>query len=91
MSLQLDNLTIKISDLTQIDILHAWGWLFNDVKELLLISKFGDIFFTGQDNVVYWLATDTGTLTQVANSISEFEHLLKHEDFVDEWFLPTFV
>ena len=61
------------------------------MNEVVLISSMGDIFLLGKDNAIYWLQTDVGALTKVADNLKIFEVLLKDEDNIDNWFLPLLV
>ena len=61
------------------------------MNEVVLISSMGDIFLSGKDNAIYWLQTDVGALTKVADNLKIFEVLLKDEDNIDNWFLPLLV
>jgi len=91
MSPELDDLTINVSRLDPKRIIATWDWLVGDIQKILLISKIGDLFFEGKDNQAYWLACDTGKLTNVADSITNFEQLLSDAAHVDDWFLPNLV
>ncbi len=73
------------------ELCESWKWLDIDIKEVLFISKMGDMFVEGNNGMVYWLATDIGTLNMVANSRKEFEALLKDEDNINNWFLPSLI
>jgi hypothetical protein len=90
------NLTIKdlTKDITQVDIADiasSWQWKLADMVSVVAISCLGDFFLQGQDGAVYWLQTDYGNLTKVANSLSEYQQLLLNEEQADNWFLPQLV
>ncbi|WP_121808855.1 T6SS immunity protein Tdi1 domain-containing protein [Mucilaginibacter kameinonensis] len=88
MEFYLDGLTINLKQLDIKDILSCWDWLVKDLTQLLLISKFGDLFFWAKDGAVYWLATDMCNLTKVADSKPEFYRLLKDNELIENWFMP---
>jgi hypothetical protein len=85
----LDDFTISTTNLDIPDLIDCWKWLLKKIDKVLLISKLGDMFLIGQNDAIYWLATDTGTLTTIANSTEEFEQLLQDEENLDNWFLPS--
>lgn len=79
-----------IKDKNQVDtkdITSAWTWLIFDQKNILLITIFGDLFLVGQQDEINWLDTGAGSLTKVANSVDEFQNLLKNKDNFENWFL----
>ena len=91
MNLLLDDLTINISHIDYSDLMHSWHWLLPDVKQILLISKMGDMFLSANNGFIYWLATDDGSLKKIADTKAQFEQSLMDDDNVDNWFLPSFV
>jgi hypothetical protein len=91
MNLHLDDLIIIAAKLNSKDILQCWLWLVKDFKEMLMVSKTGDLFCQAHDESIHWLATDTGTLTKVATNLEEFNLLLKVDDNIDNWFMPSLV
>ncbi|MEO3404243.1 T6SS immunity protein Tdi1 domain-containing protein [Mucilaginibacter sp. CAU 1740] len=88
MDFYLDDLTIKTTGIKVDSLLETWKWLVDDFAEVLVISKLGDVFFTSRQGQVYWLATDTFTLTQIAADKADFNSLLNDAENVDNWFLP---
>jgi hypothetical protein len=88
MDFYLDDLTIKTTGIKVDSLLETWKWLVDDFAEVLVISKLGDVFFTNREGQVYWLATDTFTLTQIAADKVDFNSLLNDAENVDNWFLP---
>lgn len=91
MALTINQLTKDITNIDVEDILSCWGWKVSDMKAVALMSVLGDLFLVGQDDVVYWLQTDSGELSKVAENLLQFEQYLNDEDKVDNWFLPLLV
>jgi hypothetical protein len=91
MDLLLDDLTINISNINQSDLVNSWLWLIPDLKQILLISKMGDMFLSANNGHVYWLSTDDGSLTKIADSKAGFEQMLADDANIDNWFLPSLV
>lgn len=81
----------EITNIDLDDILSCWRWKLNDMKGAVAISVLGDIFLLGNDDAVYWLQTDSGDFTKVADSLKQYEQFLSDEEKVDNWFLPLLV
>lgn len=91
MRLILQDLIKDISKADLEDICSCWQWRLTDQKSVVLISSIGDIFLLSKDETINWLETGTGELTKVADSLEQFEQLLKDEANIDYWFLETVV
>jgi hypothetical protein len=91
MAINLDDVTINFQDLDLEDLFSAWQWRIGNQKGLILISKLGDMFLLGTDDAVYWLQTDSGDLTKIADNLEHFEQLLTREEYLDNWFLPELI
>lgn len=91
MKLTFEDLTKDITIVDIEDILSCWQWLVADMKAVALMSCLGDLFLVGKDDSIYWLQTDDGSLTKVAEDLQEFEQYLNDEDKIDNWFLPLLV
>jgi hypothetical protein len=91
MTLNLGELTKDINKIDLDDILSWWRWRMAEMQGVVTISALGDIFFLGQDEAVYWLRTDTGDFTKVADSLEQYRQFLSDEEKIDNWFLPLLV
>jgi hypothetical protein len=91
MATRLEDVTINFQDLDLEDICSAWQWRIQDQKGLILISKMGDMFFLGKDGCVYWLQTDSGDLTKIADNFDIFEGLITQYENFNNWFLPGLI
>ncbi len=91
MSLSSKDLTKDITKIDLDDILSSWQWCMKEMKKVVLISAFGDLFLVGKDDAVYWMATDTGSIAKVADNLEQFNKLLNEEENIDNWFLPLLV
>ncbi len=87
----LEQLTKDITIVDIEDILSCWQWRVAEMKAVVTISCLGDIFLLGHDDNIYWLQTDRGDLTKIANSFEEYQTLLSDEVNIDNWFLPSLV
>jgi hypothetical protein len=91
MTLTLEQLTKDITHVDIDDILSSWQWKVTGIKAVVAISCLGDIIFLRHDDNVYWLQTDTGNLTKIANSLEQYQQFLGNEEKIDNWFLPLLV
>jgi hypothetical protein len=87
----LEQLTKDIKNVDIEEILSCWQWRVSDMKAVVTISCIGDIFLLGYDDNIYWLQTDSGDLTKIANSLEEYQIMLRDEENIDNWLLPLLV
>lgn len=73
-----DNITIPFTNLDLINLYSQWDWLLVDTFKPILMSTFGDLFFSKKDNRVYFLDTLTGSVELISNSINEFETFINN-------------
>jgi hypothetical protein len=86
---KLADLIVNSQDVDLEDICSCWQWRLRGPKSLVLISKLGDMFLIGNDACIYWLQTDSGDLTRIADNLEHFEQLLQKDENLDQWFLPS--
>jgi len=91
MELSLQQLTKPLFGIDIDDLLSCWKWCIGEMNRVVLISSMGDFFLLGKDDAIYWLQTDCGTLTKVAENLNAFNIFLTDEDCIDNWFLPLLV
>ncbi len=91
LSFQVEDLTIDFKDIDLKDICSCWQWILQDMKGVVLISKMGDMFLIGIDGFIYWLQTDSGDLSKIADTLEHFESMLQNEQNIDNWFLPLII
>lgn len=87
----LEDLTKDIDKVDVNEILSCWQWLLPDILGVAMITCLGDLFLQRKDGAIYWLQTDCGDLTKVAESLEEFNEFLYDEDKLDNWLLPSLV
>jgi len=61
------------------------------MQAVVTISNLGDLFLLGDDNAIYWLQTDSGELTKVADNLEQYQQFLADEEKIDNWFLPSLI
>src|SRR4030095_2408916 len=91
MTPSLEQLTKDITNVDIDDILSCWQWRLTDMQTVVTISCLGDIFLLGNDAAVYWLQTDCGDLTKVADTLKQYQKFLADEEKTDNWFLPLLI
>ncbi|HLY71360.1 MAG TPA: T6SS immunity protein Tdi1 domain-containing protein [Puia sp.] len=58
------------------------------MHSVIMVTVWGDIFFEDNNKAIFWLQTDEGNLSKVADSNQDFQLFLKDENKIDNWFLP---
>ena len=86
-TIELQELIKNITKIDSTDITSAWHWLIAGYKNVLMVTKFGDMFLVDANDEISLLDTGAGTLTKVASSPFEFEELLKDHEKIARWFL----
>lgn len=70
-------------------VLEAWSFIMDKPMEgIVLASAFGDCFFQGQDEAIYFLDMTEGTFQKVLDKADDLEEALKNPDLLNEWFMP---
>jgi hypothetical protein len=75
-------------DIEQLDLnrlLAQWHWLCVDPVVLVARNGFGDLFLRTVKGKILWLNVGDGTLTEVAESESRFEHSLQESANRELW------
>ncbi|WP_018615973.1 T6SS immunity protein Tdi1 domain-containing protein [Segetibacter koreensis] len=91
MELTLEQLAKDITNIDLNDILECWRWRLDKMQAVVTISVLGDIFLLGNDGAVYWLQTDSGELTKIADTFEQYQQFLIDDEKIDNWFLPSLV
>ncbi|HYD62831.1 MAG TPA: hypothetical protein VEC35_20930 [Noviherbaspirillum sp.] len=86
-SLTLGDLTVNVDGLSRESILADWTWLIGATKLPILLTASGDAFVHDiKDGSVHLLDVGAGTLTKVADSVTEFHTRLSDKQFVSDHF-----
>lgn len=85
------DVTINITGIDFDHVLSSWKWRIPNIRSVVLVSCLGDVFYVGDDGGIYWLQTDCGDLTRIADDLAQFEQFLHDEEKVDDWFLPGLI
>lgn len=61
------------------------------MQAVITVSLLGDIFLMGNDSKIYWLQTDTGEMTQIAESYEQYQDFLNKDENIENWFAQALV
>ena len=70
--------------------LDSWKWLPVESKQPILVTAFGDIFFSADDGI-WFLDTLEGNLSRVCDTREELAAILQTEDGEDHYLFAGFV
>ncbi|MCU0748835.1 MAG: DUF1851 domain-containing protein [Akkermansiaceae bacterium] len=70
--------------------LESWGWLGVEGKQPILVTAFGDVFFSSDDGI-WFLDTIEGALTKVCDTRAELESILGTKDGENHYLFAGFV
>jgi hypothetical protein len=87
----LQDLIKEIDNIDIADITSSWQWCLGSMHAVVTISCLGDMFLLGDDNAVYWLQTDLGKLSKIAENFEEYKEFLNDPEKTDDWFLSPLV
>ena len=76
-------------NIEQLDVnrlLGQWRWQSADPMTLVARNGFGDMFLRTTKGKILWLNVGDGTLTEIAESESGFEHSLAKSEKLELWF-----
>ena len=88
-----DDITIDFSEINIPELYSHWSWLFDFTEPIrpLMMSTFGDLFFQKKDMKVYFIDTIEGTLSEFAESESEFIKLINTPENIENFLLSNLV
>jgi hypothetical protein len=72
-------------------LLATWRWLVNDSYTILFATQLGDLFLKDSNGQIFWLATDSGELRNVASDESSFFQQLNNPQTVIDWFATPII
>lgn len=87
MKVNLDDLTVKIKDVSVDKLIADWTWLIGTDKTPIMVSAIGDMFLQDDYKRIYWLDVGVGELKLISERIQDFEEKLKNIEQVNQWFM----
>jgi hypothetical protein len=70
--LNIEKFIIDSDDIESERILKPWKWLLGKDKEILVITKMGDLLLRNKEGHLFFLNTTEGTFDQLSNYYSDF-------------------
>lgn len=89
--MNLKDISIDLEPFQWGEILNDWIWILPTEFQVLVVTKFGDIFFRFPDDSVSFLDTGAGSLKKVSDSVDQFCQMADVAENVDIWFLPSLI
>lgn len=73
------------------EIKDAWGWIGIDPQEIVVENEFGNLIVKDYDDKFWRLCPEDVYCEVVAESIEEYNALIKNEEFLEDWFMSAMV
>jgi hypothetical protein len=91
-SMEFEDLLAPVAGEFDVDeALESWRWLVpGDVRSLEL-TAFGDLFLIADDGKILFLDTIDGKVSEVAESVADWEKKVQVPELLDWWFMPAFL
>ncbi|QYJ77510.1 DUF1851 domain-containing protein [Shewanella acanthi] len=87
--MNLEDITIDQDGIDWQNCLQYWAWILkrNPEFNILLVTKFGEIFVILDNGEVWFLSTSNASYEKVADTKEIFISQLEDEEFIDYYFL----
>ena len=72
------------------EALASWRWLVRGDVRSLALTAFGDLFMIASDGAILYLDTIEGKVSQVAESVAEWEEKVKVPELQETGSCPRF-
>lgn len=91
--MNIEEISITTEGIDWQECLQHWSWVLKKCPEfnILLVTKFGEIFVRADDGAIWFLSTSNGSYEQVANSQEELAQLLESQEECEYFFMPQVV
>jgi hypothetical protein len=73
------------------EIRNAWGWVGIDPQEIVIENEFGNLIVKDFSDRFWRLCPEDVYCEVVAESIEEYNALIKNEEFLEDWFMSAMV
>ena len=82
--MNIEHFVISFENIDTTRLLKPWKWLIGKDKEVLVITKMGDLVLKNKEGHLYFLDTDEGSLTHLSNYYSDFyKNRLSAEQYLE--------
>lgn len=71
-ALNIEKYIISFENIDSARLLKPWKWLIGTDKEILVITKMGDLLLRNLEGHLFFLNTEEGTFDQLSNFYSDF-------------------
>ena len=88
--MSIEDISVPVEGVNWQDCLQHWSWILKKCPEfnILLATKFGEIFVTASDGAVWFLSTSNGSFERIAESQDQLVEILEHQESYDYYFMP---
>ncbi|MDH5180342.1 MAG: DUF1851 domain-containing protein [Gammaproteobacteria bacterium] len=73
------------------EVKDSWGWVGIDPVEVVAENDFGNLILKDADDRFWRLCPEEVYCKIIANSIEEYNELIKDEEFNIDWFMDTII
>ena len=73
------------------EIKDSWGWVGIDPQEVVIENEFGNLIIKDSNDRFWRLCPEDVYCEVVAESIEEYNTLIKNEEFLEDWFMTAMV
>lgn len=73
------------------EIKDAWGWVGIDPQEVVKENEFGNLIIRDFSDRFWRLCPEDVYCEIIAESIEEYNSLIKNEEFLEDWFMSAMV
>ena len=73
------------------EIKQAWGWTGIEPEELVTENNFGNLIIKDADDKFWRLCPEDVYCEVVAESITDYNQLIKNEEFLEDWNMTNMV
>jgi hypothetical protein len=71
-SMNIEKFTVSTAGLDTTGLLRDWQWLIGEEKEILLITKMGDLLLRDCDDAIYMLSASEGSIEHLSTNSRDF-------------------
>ncbi|WP_202593507.1 T6SS immunity protein Tdi1 domain-containing protein [Tolumonas lignilytica] len=73
------------------EIKDSWGWVGIEPQEIVIVNEFGNLIIKDLNDKFWRLCPEDVYCKVVAESIEEYNVLIKNEKFLEDWFMSAMV
>lgn len=91
--MSIEEISIETDGINWQECLQHWSWILKKCPEfnILLVTKFGEVFVKADDGAIWFLSTSNASYEQVASSQDELAKLLENQEEYEYFFMPQVI